>query len=155
MKHTDISYDQLYSNKLCVIIVGDSKLYILNDFWGFGLGDSYWKTSEEERTKYNNQIKENPEEFFNNYIFAKSDTLYVTSIYNNRLLGSIPEDSEEAKRYQQEDIEMIAPVISLWIDKQLSKLTKHQKLLSTQLFWKYGRTLTEKDKVKIAEVLKR
>ena len=153
MKHINIDYEQLYSNKLCIIAVGSCKLYILNDFWGFGLGDNYWRTTKEERANYIDKIKKNPRHFYHNGVFIKDDGVYVASIYNNRLLGNMPDDSEESKRYQQEDIEMIAPVISLWIEEQLSKPSVHLEPLTTQLFWKHGRTLTEEDKAKIAEAL--
>ena len=53
------------------------------------------------------------------------------------------------------DYELVAPIIERWIDEHLKLpyYLKGEENQITQLFWKHGRTLTEEEKARIAEVL--
>lgn len=111
----------IMQNSICDLYIGKYRLHILNDGWGFGLGFDYYTSISEEREQYKQFIKDNAEQCFNEGVYLIDDNNYVISVYNNRQTGMLPEGCEEDKRNQREDIEMIAPIISLWMDKAINK----------------------------------
>ena len=77
---------------------------------------------------------------------TKINRKYVTSERLSRVVGLYPEIINE-------QLKLFKPYIERWVEEQLSKPSDSMKPVTTQLFWKHGRELTEEDKVKIAEVL--
>lgn len=80
-------------------------------------------------------------------ILRKPDNFYILNI------AQVQDRNCLSDEIINEQLKLFKPYIERWVEEQLSKPSDSMKPVTTQLFWKHGRELTEEDKVKIAEVL--
>lgn len=86
-------------------------------FITFGCND-YWKMTENDIQEYIRQLQEDIDYCFENGVVKiRGTNECVVCVANNYLLGACEEWSEEEERLRLENVRMITPIISEWLDR--------------------------------------
>ena len=86
-------------------------------FFTFGSND-YWKMTEKDIQEYIRQLQEDIDYCFENGVVKiRGTNECVVCVVNNHLINPPEEWSEEEERLRLENVRMITPIISEWLDR--------------------------------------
>ena len=143
-------------NFVCNIIVNDRELSIIYDKLASGVYchyEHYNMADDDMARDMNVYFDEFYPIIFDNDYDSSLSILHDPENYYKLNIAQVQNWHNVSDKTIERQLKLFRPYIEKWIDEQLEKPPLHQMSSTTQLFWKHGRTLTEKDKAKIAEIL--